>query len=355
LNQSPNIPVLTGIPLEELVSLLALPPYKARQVFAWISRGVENFDLMTDLGKLEREDLFRRFALRSTTVSVRLEDPDGTVKLHIALRDGAAAEAVLLVDGAGRKTACISTQAGCPLGCIFCKTGSLGFLRNLDAGEIVEQFFHLKEAAGGAGKDGGELSNIVIMGMGEPLLNLGELRRALAILMDPQGLGIGKRRITVSTSGVVRGIMDLADHGPPLRLALSLTSAREPLRNSLMPIGRDNPLPRLKEALLYYQQKTGQRITLEAVLLKGLNTGEDEARAFRGFAQGLDAVVNLIPWNPVPGLSFQGRPLEEPSPRETESFARLLEQQGLNVTRRLRKGRGVGGACGQLGYSLGRS
>jgi 23S rRNA (adenine2503-C2)-methyltransferase len=345
------LPILTGIPLGELVSLLApLPPYKVRQVFAWISRGADTFDLMTDLGKGEREELSQRFALRSTVVSNRLEDSDGTVKLQIALGPdgGPRTEAVLLYDGAGRKTACISTQAGCPIGCLFCKTGSLGFLRNLDAGEMVEQVLHLRAAAG-AGEAGGELSNIVVMGMGEPLLNLGELRRALAVLMDGQGLGIGKRRITVSTSGVVRGIVDLADNGPALRLALSLTSAREPLRSSLMPIARENPLPRLKEALTYYQQKTGQRITLEAVLLKGLNTGEDEARAFRSFAQGLDAVVNLIPWNPVPGLSFQGRPLEEPLGREIESFARLLEQQGLKVTRRLRKGRGVGGACGQLG------
>jgi 23S rRNA (adenine2503-C2)-methyltransferase len=227
------------------------------------------------------------------------------------------------------------------VGCVFCKTGSLGFMRDLDAGEIVEQFLHLKETAQG------ELSHIVVMGMGEPLLNLGELRRALGILMDSQGLGISKRRITVSTSGVAQGIRDLADMGPSL--ALSLTSAREELRNELIPLGKTNPLAQVKEALQYYQGETGRRITLEAVLLKGINTGAEEAQAFCRFAQGLEVVVNLIPWNPVPGLSFRGRPLEEPSAGETGAFARLLERGGLKVTRRLGKGRGVGGACGQLG------
>ncbi|MDR3248570.1 MAG: 23S rRNA (adenine(2503)-C(2))-methyltransferase RlmN [Treponema sp.] len=342
---------LSGIPLEELPALLSpLPSYKARQIFKWIARGADSFTAMTDLGKQEREELSRRFALRSTTISARLEDPDGTVKLRITLHDGAATEAVLLSDGEGRRTACISTQVGCPVGCVFCKTGSLGFLRNLDAAEMVEQFLYLKDIAAQSGK---ELSHMVIMGMGEGLLNLEELRRALLVIMDPHGLGISKRRITLSTSGVAQGIRDLADHGPTLRLALSLTSAREPLRGVLMPIGITNPLPLVKEALLYYQEKTGQRLTLEAVLLKGINTGAEDALAFRRFAQGLDAVANLIPWNPVEGLSFQGRPLEEPSPRETESFARLLERQGLKVTRRYRKGRNVLGACGQLGIQGG--
>ena len=335
-------PGLSGLPREELVSLLApLPPYKAREIFAWIARGAESFDSMTNLGKNEREELSRRFSLHSTRCRVRLDDPDGTVKLQITLYDGALIETVLLRDREGRATACLSTQAGCPMGCLFCKTGALGFKRNLEAGEIVEQFLHLRRL------DLGGPSHIVIMGMGEPLLNLGELRRALAVIMDRGGLGVSRRRITLSTSGLSREIRDLADSGPPLPLALSLTSAREELRGALMPAAEK--LPGLKEALLYYQKKTGLRLTLEAALFRGLNTGAEEARAFRRFAQGLDVVVNLIPWNPVEGLLFRGLALREPAAAETAAFARLLEGEGLRVTRRFRRGRGVGGACGQLG------
>jgi 23S rRNA (adenine2503-C2)-methyltransferase len=311
-------------------------------VFSWIARGAGGFESMTNLGKGEREELSRRFILGSTLCRNRLEDPDGTVKLQILLRDGAAVEAVLLRDREDRGTACISTQAGCPMGCVFCKTGTLGFLRNLEAGEIVEQFLHLRRAGEGRGP-----GHIVIMGMGEPLLNLAELRRALAIIMDRGGLGVSGRKITLSTSGLSRGIRDLADQGPPLPLALSLTSAREELRRALMP--GSEPLPLLKEALLYYQEKTGLRLTLEAVLLGGLNTGAEEAQAFRRFARGLNTVVNLIPWNPVEGLEFQGRPLREPSPKEIETFTRLLQGEGLKTTRRFRRGRGIKGACGQLG------
>ncbi|MDR1636809.1 MAG: 23S rRNA (adenine(2503)-C(2))-methyltransferase RlmN [Treponema sp.] len=339
---TPSRRVVSGLSLEELSSLLQpLPPFRARQIFRWISRGVSSFTLMSDLGKDLREELESRFTLRSSGLSAELTDPDGTVKLLIELRDGQRIEAVLLSDGEGRGTACLSSQAGCPAGCVFCKTGSLGFSRNLSSGEIIEQFFYLNSRSA--------VSNIVIMGMGEPLLNLEELRRALGILFDPRGLGISPRRVTVSTSGIVEGIRDLADKGPPVRLALSLTSAREELRNRLMPIGRENPLPLLKEALLYYQKKTGRRVTLEAVLLGGLNTGKEEAAAMAAFASGLGLIVNLIPWNPVEGLVFEGRPLREPSPAELRNFTAELEGRGLKLSLRYRKGRAIAGACGQLG------
>jgi 23S rRNA (adenine2503-C2)-methyltransferase len=338
---------LCGFPPDELVRRLApLSPYKSREVFKWIARGARGFGDMTNLAKQEREELSRRFVLRSTERVGTLRDRDGAVKLQIALPDAALTEAVLLRDREGRGAACVSTQAGCPVGCVFCKTGAMGFLRNLEAGEIVEQFLHLREAGAEQGVEAGHL---VIMGMGEPLLNLGELRRALGIITDSRGLGLSWRRITVSTSGVAGGIRELADSGPPARLAFSLTSAREELRNALIPGGGNNPLPRLKEDLCYYQKKTGQRITLEAVLLGGLNTGAEEAAAIRDFARGLDVLVNLIPWNPVKGLSFRGRALRTPSAAETEAFTRLLTREGLKVTRRFRRGRGVSGACGQLG------
>jgi 23S rRNA (adenine2503-C2)-methyltransferase len=303
---------------------------------------------MTNLSLAQRETLEARFSLYGSAVSARLADKDGTEKLQITLKDGAKIEAVLLADGTGRRTACLSTQAGCPLGCVFCKTGSLGFLRNLDSPEIIEQFLHLRALAAGQ-NPARDIANIVIMGMGEPLLNLPELRRALAFLCSPKGLGLSKRRITLSTSGIVDGIRDLADNGPELELALSLTTARESLRERLMPQTRLNPLPALKDALIYYQQKRGRRITLEAALLGGLNTLPEDITALLAFARGLDAVVNLIPWNPVEGMGFEGRPLREPGPRELAAFTHGLEQGGLKVTLRRRKGRGVAGACGQLG------
>ncbi|GHV77833.1 putative dual-specificity RNA methyltransferase RlmN [Spirochaetia bacterium] len=337
------MPVLSGLSPEELVKTLdPLPPFRARQIFKWIARGAASFNDMTDLSRDLREELSKRFTLYGSNIAGRLDDPDGTVKLKIGLSDGAVIESVLLRDGEGRQTACISTQAGCPAGCVFCKTGSLGFLRNLTSDEIVEQFLHLRSIIP-------NIANIVIMGMGEPLLNLGELRKALDIITDPRGLGLSKRRITLSSSGIVAGIRELADAGPDLRLAVSLTTADPALREELMPIGRANPLPALKEALQYYQKKRGRRITLEAVLLGGVNTRDEDISAMIEFTRGLDAAVNLIPWNPVEGMTFRGIALREPETGEIARFSRELTRRGITVTRRFRKGRSVSGACGQLG------
>jgi 23S rRNA (adenine2503-C2)-methyltransferase len=335
--------VLSGLPLKQLSETLTpLPPFRAAQIFKWIARGVRSFNDMTDLPRELREELSGRFVLCSSGIAARLEDPDGTVKLKIALEDGAGIEAVILRDGEDRKTACISTQAGCPAGCVFCKTGSLGFLRNLSSAEIVEQFLHIRLI-------NPDIANIVIMGMGEPLLNLGELRKALEILTCPEGIGLSKRRITLSTSGIIRGIRDLAENGPDIRLALSLTTADAPLRDRLMPISRTNSLPALKDALEYYQRKQKKRITLEAVLLGGLNTRDEDIAAMTAFVQGLDVAINLIPWNPVEGMRFDGNLLREPSAGEISRFSRELSRRGIKVTRRFRKGRLVSGACGQLG------
>ncbi|MDR2663607.1 MAG: 23S rRNA (adenine(2503)-C(2))-methyltransferase RlmN [Treponema sp.] len=333
----------------------SVPPYRVEQIFSWISRGALSFDMMTDLPRAWRGELAARFSVRGTRVSGRLEDPDGTVKLRFTLADGAAIEAVLLAAEKTRPrggplrsyTACLSTQAGCPVGCVFCKTGALGFLRNLDSFEMTDQFLALSDLV--RERDGGRISHIVVMGMGEPLLNLGALRKALTILCDPKGFGFSKRKITISTSGIPGGILELAEQGPEAELALSLTTAREDLRRRLMPGAGGNSLEDLKEALKIYQEKTGRRITLETVLLGGINTGDGDARALAAFAKGLRATVNLIPWNPVPGLSFGGEKIREPPAAETLRFRRLLEQEGLVVTGRYRRGRGISGACGQLG------
>ena len=336
-------PVLAGLlPGQLKETLSAYPTFRSVQIYEWICRGALSFDEMTNLPVSLRAELAAQYELVSGGLQSELADSDGTVKLGIALADGAVIEAVILSDGKGRKTACLSTQAGCPMGCVFCKTGMIGFRRNLDSREIAGQFLRLRRRESG-------ISHIVIMGMGEPLLNLDELRKALDFFSEPGGLNISKRRMTLSTNGIEEGLIDFTEHGPDIRLALSLTTAREELRKRLMP-GSD-PLQGLKNALLGYQKKRRRRVTLEMVLLGGVNTGLADAKACAAFAAGLDAVINLIPWNPVEGVEFDGGPLRPPSARETSEFARALESLGLKVTRRTGKGLGIAGACGQLGTS----
>lgn len=331
---------LAGLTPEEISSSLQLKPaFRAKQVYEWIAKGVESFDQMTNIDKATREKLDSSALLRSSSVSQVLRDPDGTIKLQITLNDGRAIETVLLTDKEGRKTACVSCQAGCAMKCAFCQTGQLGLGRNLTAGEIVEEFLFME-------KEAGKLDNIVFMGMGEPFQNLDEIRKAVAVLTDPKGRALSSRRITLSTCGLIKGIYDLANFGPKMRLAISLTTADEDLRNQLMPVTKGNPLPELKKAISYFIEKTGKRVTLEAALLSGKNTGKESAERLIDFARGLDVYINLIPWNPVPGLDF-----ETPSPEETRNFVRLLENANLNVNLRTRRGEIIGGACGQLGRS----
>ena len=329
---------LAGLLPEELCASLSLfPSFRGEQIFRWIGKGSDSFDAMTKVGAGLRASLAEKALLRTTHVSDVLKADDGTVKLQIQTEDGLAVETVLLTDRAGRKTACVSCQVGCAMGCAFCKTGTLGFARNLSAAEIVEQFLFLEKYAGA-------LDNIVFMGMGEPLLNLDALRKAIAVLTDKRGRNLSSRRITVSTVGIVSGIYDLADNGPAVRLALSLTTADEVLRRELMPASSTNSLSDLRKAVSYYIEKTGKRVTLEAVLLSGKNMSEKDADALIAFAKGLDVHVNLIPWNPVEGLSFV-----TPDPEETAQFVSRLEKGGLNVTLRMHRGKSISGACGQLG------
>ena len=295
---------------------------------------------MTNVSKELRAELAQKATLRSSQRSKKLVDPDGTIKLQLTLQDGLAIEVVLLTDAAGRKTACVSCQAGCAMKCAFCMTGTLGLARNLTVAEIVEEFFLLENEAG-------TLDNIVFMGMGEPMMNLSAVRKAISVLTDKRGRNLSSRRITLSTSGVIKGIYDLADNGPSIRLAVSLTTADPELREKLMPITRTNPLPQLREAIDYYAQKTGRRVTLEAALLHDTNTKEESAQNMIKFAKGINVNINLIPWNPVESLPFS-----EPSNNECRNFVKELENAGLNVTLRTRRGREIGGACGQLGKTL---
>ncbi|WP_428771764.1 23S rRNA (adenine(2503)-C(2))-methyltransferase RlmN [Treponema sp. HNW] len=331
-------PVLSGLLPEDIASLMpGEASFKGTQIFKWIANGAQSFDEMTNLSLELRRKLNSDFLIYSSSVHTLLRDPDGTLKLQVRLQDGLMIEAVLLCDREGRKTACLSTQAGCAMGCTFCKTGTLGFARNLTAAEIVEQFLQLERNAG-------TLQNIVFMGMGEPLLNLNAVRQAIAVLSHKAGRNLSVRRITLSTCGIIEGIYDLADKGPAVRLAVSLTTADPELREKLMPVAKSQSLHNLADAIRYYSEKTGHRCTLEAALMKGVNTGENSAQNLIGFARSLPVHINLIPWNRVEGL-----PYEAPSSKEVDFFCKALENAGLNVTVRTKRGSSVAGACGQLG------
>lgn len=329
---------LCGLLPDEIFKELNLKQaFRAKQIFKWVSSGIKDFSLMTNLSLDLRNELKEKTCLRTSSISNVLKDTDGTVKLQITLQDSNAVETVLLTDKEGRKTACVSCQVGCAMKCAFCMTGTLGLARNLTAGEIVEQFFYLEEICG-------KLDNIVFMGMGEPMQNLESIRKAISILSSKDGRNLSTKRITLSTCGIIKGIYDLADNGPNIRLAISLTTANEDLRNELMPVNRGNPLSKLRDAIDYYAKKSGKRVTLEAALLHEKNTDKISAENMIKFAKGLDVNINLIPWNPVSILPFK-----EPSQNEVKNFVSMLEKAGLNVTLRKKRGRKIGGACGQLG------
>jgi 23S rRNA (adenine2503-C2)-methyltransferase len=329
----------------ELAGALSLsPPYRARQVFRHLSGGARYFDEMTDLPKSERDRLEAIYPrIPTSETATTLSDPDGSRKIQLRLFDGAAVECVVLEDIEGRKTACLSSQVGCAMACAFCKTGSLGYLRDLSAGEIMEQFHYLSALVGPNGA--GPISNVVFMGMGEPLANLDAVRKAIGILTE--GVGLSRRKITISTCGIVPGVLDLAENGPAVRLAVSLTVAEDGLRSELMPVNRKWNLEALKAALERYQNKTGERITLECALMGGVNASPESAKRLLSWIGRLEVQVNVIPWNKIPGFPFS-----EPSREELESYIAILEAGGVVASRRMRRARGVMGACGQLGDTL---
>jgi len=344
---------IAGLQFNELENILkeqaGLPSFRIKQIYLWIIKGANDFNKMKNIPVSLQDELKNKFLIFSSELS-GCHDDNNTKKIVITLHDGNKIEAVLLNDGRQRYTACISTQAGCPAGCVFCKTGSIKFARNLGYTEIVEQYLFLNRMIN---KDYRQkkykIDNIVVMGMGEPLLNLENLKIAISVFTDPNGINYSLRRITVSTCGIAEGLFDIAEHGPFFRLALSLNAACEPLRQKLMPITIKNPLNKIKEALFLYQKNGGGRITLEVVLLGGINTRKEDALFIAEFSKDLNTVINIIPWNHVEGLTFNGKPLYPPSRQETEDFIGMLKNYSLKVTKRLHKGRSLMAACGQLG------
>lgn len=329
---------ILGLEAAEISALLPNEkPFRSRQIYTWLSQGVLDFSQMTNIPIDLREKLESLFFITRSTVQQELKDPDGTIKLQIELFDGHCIETVLLVDADQRKTACVSCQVGCAMKCAFCKTGTLGFMRNLESYEIIEQFFFLEKICG-------RLDNIVFMGMGEPMKNLSAIRKTIAFLTDPKGRNLSPRRITLSTSGLVDGIYDLADNGPDIRLAISLTTANPKTREAIMPIAKTNTLDALKEASRYFIEKRKKRLSLEVALMKDINTGSEEIALLIDFAKNLDVHINLIPWNPIEELPFS-----EPSNNEVQRVLKTLQNAGINATVRKKRGRKIGGSCGQLG------
>ena len=316
--------------------------FQGKQIYQWLVRGASTFEEMTNLSKALRQELSEKYpSVFSSIVAAEQTDNDGSVKLAIRLSDESIVECVLLTDREGELTACVSSQVGCAMGCRFCRTGTLKLKRNLFDYEIVEQFMHLQKAAPG------KISHVVFMGMGEPLANLENVLSAISFLHDPEGLNLSHRRITVSTCGVVTGINELAKRRVPVKLAVSLVTADDEKRTSLMPINKAFPLKTLREALVRFQKVSGRRFTFEYCMIHGMNIFDADADNLERFCRGLEVIVNLIPFNPCPELPF-----ETPTEMEIRHFTSALKARGVDYTIRISRGRSIKGACGQLAGKL---
>lgn len=322
--------------------------YRADQIVDWVyAKGADDFAEMTNLSKALRAWLGENAEIFRSRTQVESTAPDGTRKLLLSWPDETAVESVW-IPAEGRHTACISSQVGCPVGCRFCASGVDGVVRNLTAGEIVEQSLRIARLVARSAVEQPEaerspkLTHVVLMGMGEPLANYDAVVQAIRVLNAPWGLNIGARRITLSTVGLPRQIRRLADEGLQLNLALSLHAADEALRAELIPWGKV-PLRELLAACRYYFEQTGREVTLEYVLLAGVNTARQQAARLALLARRLGGNVNLLRYNPVPGL-----PYERPTGEEAYAFQRELRARGVNAHVRTSRGADIDAACGQL-------
>ncbi len=315
------------------------PAYRARQVERWIFEGLaRSSDEMTDLPADERSALGAAFRIDEPVEDRVSLSVDGTVKHLWRLSDGHLVESVLIPTDR-RLTLCISSQAGCAMGCTFCATGWGGFDRQLTAGEIVGQYRASRRWA--EANDHGSISNIVYMGMGEPLANRPAVHASLTLLNH--GYGVGARRITVSTVGVVPGILELAEREEQFRLALSLHAPDPELRGTLIPLEKRYPLGEVLEALGRFEAAGGKRITFEYTMIRGVNDDLSLAPTLAGIAAEVGAFVNLIPYNPIPWQAWKPS-----TPERIRAFARVLEERGVSAAVRETRGRDIDAACGQL-------
>jgi 23S rRNA (adenine2503-C2)-methyltransferase len=332
-----------GTPPEAFDALAAKwgwPKFRGKQVRDWVyTKRVADPQLMTNLSVRDRDLLAKSVQFDPSTIAGRQESSDGTRKLLLTWPAGANAETVMIPDGP-RRTACVSSQVGCPVACRFCASGMNGVKGNLSAAQIVEQIFRLNQILGSAEE---RISNVVFMGMGEPLANYANVMAAVRILHDPQCFNIGARKITISTVGVPSKMRELAGENLPLNLAISLHAPNEALRKQLIPWAEHFSLEDILSAARFYFEETGREVTLEYILLSGVNDQGEHARQLVKICRTLRANVNLIRYNEVAGLPF-ARPKSE----DVVRFQEILREGGVNAHVRKSRGRDISAACGQL-------
>jgi 23S rRNA (adenine2503-C2)-methyltransferase len=330
---------MTQDQLTELLTSWSEPKFRAKQVWDWLyTQRVTTYTEMTNLPKALRTRLELETQLGTLVLDTETVSTDGTHKRVYRLGDGQLIESVLMPYDDDRRTACISTQAGCAMGCVFCATGQMGFARQLTSSEIFEQALYFARELEA---EGDRLSNVVLMGMGEPFHNYDATLEAIRRLMSE--LGIGARHITVSTVGLVPHIRRFAEEGLQVKLAISLHAATDAERSALLPINKRWPLAELLDACRYYAEKSGRRVTFEWSLIEGKNDTAEQAHALGQLLYGLHAHINLIPLNPTPG--YTGGPSEQ---GRIQRFVDILSLHGLPATVRVRRGIDINAGCGQL-------
>ena len=315
--------------------------FRAKQVHEWLwKKKAISFDEMTSLSIRDRELLKSYFSINALTIHKSETSNDGTIKYSLKLYDNKLVEGVL-IPSKKRLTACVSSQAGCSLSCTFCATGTLKLERNLDFGEIYDQVFILNEQA--KQNFGKPLSNIVYMGMGEPLLNYDNLIKSVNLISSKDGLAMSPKRITVSTAGIAKMIRKLADDEVKFNLAISLHTADDKKRDDIMPINQSINIAQLEDSIKYFYEKTGTRITYEYILFDGVNDNIEDASKLSKLCRKIPSKVNLIEYNQVDGLPFK-----KSTNRQTDKFIKYLEEKNIVVNLRKSKGKDINAACGQL-------
>jgi 23S rRNA (adenine2503-C2)-methyltransferase len=336
-----NILELTYAELEEAVRAMGHQAFRARQLWQWLwRRGVREFSDMTNIAKDFREQLTREWALAWPETAEVQKSADGTVKLLLRLADGALVETVLIPDK-DRYTQCLSCQIGCPMGCTFCSTGLMGFVRNMSGGEIASQVLVARDYLRTHGL-AEEVKNLVYMGMGEPLTNWEEVRRSLHILSHPEGLEFSRRRITLSTCAI-KGKLGVFDSEGLALPAISLHAPTQEIREQLMPGAARWHIDDLIQTLQGLELKPRERVTIEYIMIKGVNDSLQHARQLVRLLSHLKCKINLIAYNPGPGIAYAA-----PAPEDVLAFEELLRKKGFTVTLRKSKGQDIAAACGQL-------
>ncbi|TXC85111.1 23S rRNA (adenine(2503)-C(2))-methyltransferase RlmN [Luteibaculum oceani] len=337
----PNIRALSFEELKEKMVSWGEKPFRAKQLYEWIwTKSYTGFDEMTNLSKALREKLHENFSFRKLEISDLQHSSDGTFKAAFKLFDGNVVEGVLIPAG-DRMTACISSQVGCSLTCAFCATGKLKRVRNLSPDEIYDQVVTIKNLA--QEHYGKNLSNIVYMGMGEPLLNYKNTLESVEKITGTYGLGMSPKRITISTAGVSKLIKQLGDDEVRFNLALSLHAANDEKRNKIMPINESNNLEVLAESLRHFHDKTGTRVTFEYIIFKDFNDELEDAQELADFCRHVPCKINIIEYNPIDEGIYQ-----QADPEKVDRFSAYLESRNLVVNVRRSRGKDIDAACGQL-------